>query len=118
MKNEEMINEIKEIISKRCGIRTIISNKGYKATAPLPSPKHISQVINGLILPIILVLMLVIINDKSIMGEYVNSKWYNYIAWAITIIITILVVIMIVTSFIPVYWLLSYDICVHKNNSF
>ena len=78
-----------------CAIVILIPN------IPLADILLFSQVINGLILPIILVLMLVIINDKSIMGEYVNSKWYNYIAWAITIIITILVVIMIVTSFIP-----------------
>lgn len=78
-----------------CAIVILIPN------IPLADILLFSQVINGLILPIILVLMLVIINDKNIMGEYVNSRWYNYIAWAITIIITILVVIMIVTSFIP-----------------
>ena len=59
-----------------------------------------SQVINGILLPVILVLMLLIINDKRIMGDYVNSKWYNIIAWLITVIITILVIILVVSSFI------------------
>ncbi len=60
-----------------------------------------SQVINGLILPIILVLMLLIINDKRIMGDYVNSRWYNVISWTITIVISILVIILVITSFLP-----------------
>ncbi len=77
-----------------CAILILIPN------IPLMDILLFSQVINGILLPVILVLMLLIINDKRIMGEYVNSKWYNIIAWIITVIITILVIILIVTSFI------------------
>ena len=76
-----------------CAIIILIPN------IPLMEILLFSQVINGILLPVILVLMLLIINDKRVMGEYVNSKWYNAIAWIITIIITILVIILILTSF-------------------
>lgn len=77
-----------------CAILILIPN------IPLMEILLFSQVINGILLPVILVLMLLIINDKRIMGEYVNSRWYNIIAWLITVIITILVIILVVTSFI------------------
>jgi hypothetical protein len=47
--------------------------------APLLSILYFSQVFNGVLLPIVLIFMLVIINDKSVMGEHVNSRIYNYI---------------------------------------
>ena len=48
--------------------------------APLLSILYFSQVVNGILLPIVLIFMLVIINDKSVMEEHVNSRIYNYIA--------------------------------------
>ncbi len=77
-----------------CAILILIPN------IPLMDILLFSQVINGILLPVILVLMLLIINDKAVMGEYVNSKWYNVMAWIITVVITILVIILVVTSFI------------------
>jgi hypothetical protein len=47
--------------------------------APLLSILYFSQVVNGVLLPVVLIFMLVIINDKSVMGEHVNSRIYNYI---------------------------------------
>jgi NRAMP (natural resistance-associated macrophage protein)-like metal ion transporter len=41
----------------------------------------LSQVINGILLPFVLVLMLKIANDKEIMGEYVNSRLFNVFAY-------------------------------------
>jgi Mn2+/Fe2+ NRAMP family transporter len=38
----------------------------------------------------VLVFMLLLVNKKELMGEYVNSKFYNAIAWATTAIMTIL----------------------------
>jgi NRAMP (natural resistance-associated macrophage protein)-like metal ion transporter len=64
-------------------------------SAPLLSILYLSQVANGILLPFILIFMLVIINDKTIMGEYVNSRLFNYIAWA-TVIIMIGLSIMLV----------------------
>jgi len=40
-----------------------------------------SQAVNGILLPVILFFMLKLINNRDIMGEYVNSKWYNAVVW-------------------------------------
>jgi len=45
-----------------------------------------SQVINGVVLPFVLIFMLLLVNKKSLMGEYVNSRLFNVIAWATTVI--------------------------------
>jgi Mn2+/Fe2+ NRAMP family transporter len=49
--------------------------------APLVSLMVLSAVINGLLLPFVLVYAILLINDKQLMGEYTNSRIYNYIAW-------------------------------------
>ncbi len=41
----------------------------------------LSQVINGMMLPFLLIFMMIIINDKRIMGQYTNGRIYNVIAW-------------------------------------
>ncbi|HUT36606.1 MAG TPA: Nramp family divalent metal transporter [Planctomycetota bacterium] len=40
-----------------------------------------SQVVNGILLPVVIFYMLRIINDKSIMGEYANGRLLNLVAW-------------------------------------
>jgi Mn2+/Fe2+ NRAMP family transporter len=60
-----------------------------------------SQVINGVLLPFILLYMLKLINNKDLMGEYVNSNWYNAIAWLTTIIMIVLTLLLAVTSVFP-----------------
>ena len=68
---------------------------------PLLSILYLSQVANGILLPFLLILMLLIINDKSIMGEHVNSRLFNYIAWATVIIVMGLSISLVVTLFMP-----------------
>ena len=46
-----------------------------------------SQVLNGVVLPFVLIFMLLLINKKELMGEYVNSHLFNAVAWATTILI-------------------------------
>jgi len=65
---------------------------------PLLSILYLSQVANGILLPFLLILMLLIINDKRIMGEYVNSRLFNYIAWATVIIVMGLSITLVVIS--------------------
>lgn len=69
-------------------------------SVPLLSILYLSQVANGILLPFILILMLIIINDRKIMGEHVNSKLFNYIAWATVIIVMSLSIILLITSFL------------------
>ena len=37
----------------------------------------VSQVVNGMMLPFLLIFMMIIINDRRIMGRYVNGRVYN-----------------------------------------
>ncbi|MBE0569344.1 MAG: Nramp family divalent metal transporter, partial [Deltaproteobacteria bacterium] len=45
--------------------------------APLILVMYLSQVVNGLLLPFVLIFMLRLINDPELMGERVNSKAFN-----------------------------------------
>jgi Mn2+/Fe2+ NRAMP family transporter len=40
-----------------------------------------SQVLNGLLLPVVMIFMLILINKKELMGTYTNQWWFNAIAW-------------------------------------
>ncbi len=57
---------------------------------PLISIMYYSQVINGLLLPFILIIMLLLINDEKIMGRHTNGRVMNLISWA-----TVAVLIML-----------------------
>lgn len=68
---------------------------------PLLSIIFLSQVGNGILLPFVLIYMLVIANDKKIMGEYVNTRTFNYIAWATVVIMVVLSTVLVVSYFLP-----------------
>ncbi|MGH9562126.1 MAG: Nramp family divalent metal transporter [Terracidiphilus sp.] len=46
-----------------------------------------SQVLNGILLPVIIIMMLLLINRSDLMGEYKNSRLWNGIAWGSSIIV-------------------------------
>ncbi len=49
---------------------------------PLIPIMYFSQVINGMVLPFVLIFMLLLINDKKLMMNYTNGPLFNFIAWA------------------------------------
>jgi len=53
-----------------------------------------TQSLNGILLPIMFFFLLTITNDKEMMGDHTNKKWYNYFA----IISSILIVIASMTT--------------------
>src|SRR6201987_1442063 len=53
---------------------------------PLVKITILSQVVNGVVLPFVLIFMLLLINKKELMGQYVNSRLFNVIAWATTVV--------------------------------
>jgi NRAMP (natural resistance-associated macrophage protein)-like metal ion transporter len=57
-----------------------------------------SQVLNGVVLPFVLIFMLLLINKKELMGEYTNSHLFNAVAWSTTIIVIVLSVALMVSS--------------------
>jgi Mn2+/Fe2+ NRAMP family transporter len=69
-------------------------------TMPLIKIMFLSQTVNGILLPIVLIIMLRLVNNKEVMGEYVNSKRMNIIAWATVSIMIVLTLALVVTSFL------------------
>ena len=49
-----------------------------------------TQVLSGVLLPVILVMMLLLINRKDLMGTFVNPRWMNVIAWATAAVVVVL----------------------------
>jgi len=48
---------------------------------PLFPVMYLSQVVNGLVLPVILIFMLILVNDKKLMGNHTNGRTYNALSW-------------------------------------
>ena len=61
----------------------------------------VTQVINGLLLPIILFAILKLVNDRELMGEHVNGPAYNLGAWLTAIIVTMLSLLFILVTLFP-----------------
>lgn len=69
--------------------------------APLIRIMFLSQVVNGAVLPFVLIFMLMLINDRSLMGEYVNGPLFNLIAWITIIIMIALTLLMTIDLLVP-----------------
>jgi Mn2+/Fe2+ NRAMP family transporter len=55
-----------------------------------------SQVANGILLPFVLVFMLLLTNDRELMGSYANSRWFNIVAWTTVVVMIVLTVVLTV----------------------
>ncbi len=66
--------------------------------APLVTIMYLSQTLNGILLPFVLILMLLLINDRAIMGPRVNSPAYNLVAWGTASAMLVLTLLLLVTS--------------------
>jgi Mn2+/Fe2+ NRAMP family transporter len=61
----------------------------------------VSQTLNGILLPFILIVMLLLVNDRRMMGRFTNGRGFNVLSWAIVIILIVLTIILIGSSFMP-----------------
>ncbi|MEO6393787.1 MAG: Nramp family divalent metal transporter [Pyrinomonadaceae bacterium] len=61
----------------------------------------VTQVINGLLLPVILVSILRLINKRELMGNYVNGPVYNVIAVATVLIVSLLSLLLLLATVAP-----------------
>ena len=61
-----------------------------------------SQVINGVLLPPILIFIMLSASDQNLMGEYANSGLYNIAAWIFTVVLILLTVLLVLASAAPV----------------
>jgi Mn2+/Fe2+ NRAMP family transporter len=60
-----------------------------------------SQTLNGVLLPVILIAMLWLINDRELMGQFVNGRLFNIVAWAMVVVLIGLTGLLVVTSIWP-----------------
>jgi NRAMP (natural resistance-associated macrophage protein)-like metal ion transporter len=67
---------------------------------PLIKVMWFSQIINCFLLPVILIFMLQLINNKELMGEYKNSLWINVISYISTFILIILCVVLLYSTIV------------------
>ena len=66
---------------------------------PLLTIMVLAQDVNGILLPLILIFVMVIVNDKEIMGKYANSRRHNVVAGLTTAALIVLSLLLVVTSF-------------------
>jgi Mn2+/Fe2+ NRAMP family transporter len=62
---------------------------------PLIQVMFVSQVANGVALPPVLIFMLLLINRKSLMGDQVNGRFFNTVAWVTTIVMIALTLLLV-----------------------
>ena len=67
--------------------------------APLILISLWSQVLNGMLLPVVLICMILLVNNKKIMGQYVNKPMNNIIGWTSIVILVALSVTLILMPF-------------------
>jgi NRAMP (natural resistance-associated macrophage protein)-like metal ion transporter len=68
---------------------------------PLIRVLLVTQVINGLLLPIILIAILRLVNDRDLMKQHVNGPIYNVAAWLTALIVSALSLLLILTHLFP-----------------
>ena len=69
--------------------------------APLLGIIFWSQVLNGALLPVVLLLMLLLINNRALMGKYTNGLIFNVIAWGTVVIVGVLTLISTLQLIFP-----------------
>ena len=60
-----------------------------------------SQTLNGVLLPVILIVMLRLVNDRRLMGRFVNGRLLNILTYATVAILIALTVILLITTLFP-----------------
>lgn len=69
--------------------------------APLILLMILSSVLNGILLPFVLIFALLLVNNKKIMGKHTNSKGYNYISWGTVVVLISLTMVLLIVSIVP-----------------
>ena len=65
---------------------------------PLVKISILSQVVNGAVLPFVLIFMLLLINKSDLMGPYINGTWFNIVAWGTAVIMIGLTIAWFITA--------------------
>ncbi|HKK42814.1 MAG TPA: divalent metal cation transporter [Bacteroidales bacterium] len=89
-------DEAKEFYILYTGILVVSTIIILIPNAPLIKISIWSQVLNGILLPVVLVSMILLINNRRIMGEYVNKPVQNFIGWSAVVLLTGLSLLLII----------------------
>lgn len=68
---------------------------------PLIPVLFLSQVLNGLLLPFVLVFICLLVNRSDLMGDHVNGKIWNFIAWGTCAVMVALTLVLVVATIAP-----------------
>lgn len=68
---------------------------------PLIRVLIVTQVINGLLLPVVLIAVLRLVNLRELMGAQVNGPLYNLAAWLTTVVVSLLSLLLILATLFP-----------------
>jgi len=68
--------------------------------APLIAITIWTQIINAMLLPIVLISMLIMVNNRNIMGEYVNKKFQNIVGWSTTVVLIALTALLVISPIV------------------
>ena len=71
-------------------------------SAPLVTIMVLSQAVNGVLLPFLLIFMMQIVNDRRIMGRYVNGRVYNILGWTTIVVVIGLTVALLAMQILGV----------------
>jgi Mn2+/Fe2+ NRAMP family transporter len=66
---------------------------------PLIRVMFLSQVANGVALPLVLVFMLLLVNREELMGDQVNGRFFNAVAWVTTVVMILLTFLLVANGF-------------------
>jgi len=69
--------------------------------APLALITNFPNIINGLMLPLLLPLLLLLVNDKRIMGRHVNGPFANLLSGAVFLFVTAVAVLFLASNVLP-----------------
>jgi NRAMP (natural resistance-associated macrophage protein)-like metal ion transporter len=65
---------------------------------PLIRIMLVSQIVNGMLLPFVLIYMLRLANDEKLMGVHRNGRWLNLVAWTTTVVMIGLTTYLVATG--------------------
>lgn len=92
--------EAPQFYSLYAGIIVISAVIMLLPNVPLIHIMLISQVANGILLPFILIFMVLLVNNKRLMGEHTNSRFDNLVCWTVVTVMILLSLFLFITAFI------------------
>jgi Mn2+/Fe2+ NRAMP family transporter len=93
-------SEAKEFFSLYTGILVIAAIIILIPKAPLIKISLWSQVLNGILLPVVLICMIILVNNKKIMGVHINKPLTNIIGWLATVLLIALSATWLILNFL------------------